>query len=407
MKRKRSLLAGVVFGLITGWALGFLRLPFLEQNYSFLIGFVACLSVVLCIVLLLFLWNKNILINSLIGKGANLSDTVTINKTYTTIWVLITVFILLGGTISSILIYRQNELFDSRTQNLNQKISEQTDLVETLKNNNQVLLMAVFLDRVEDELNENEMDTLSAETIFRIAELSNSFNPYKYFNGDSLLIKKLSPERGQLLLGLSRLNIDSVSFAKILNGTNFAFSDLRKTDLHGLDLCSVDLRNANLWGANLKGAKLHGANLKRADLRWAEFNNAELISANLDGADLRNAKFIKADLSRASFQWADLSGGLLIEANLKKVNFLGAKCINTNLSNSKLSNALLQKVDLKGAILTNAELSFANVEVNWLDKLKENEIKGVQQIVQDYRVTEDTSGQRRNSKFYLKKLNSN
>jgi hypothetical protein len=53
MKRKRYLLVGLVFGAVIGWALGFLRLPYLEKNDSFLLGFISALAFVSLVLLLL------------------------------------------------------------------------------------------------------------------------------------------------------------------------------------------------------------------------------------------------------------------------------------------------------------------------------------------------------------------
>ena len=61
MKGKRYLLIGLVFGIMIGWALGFLRLPYIEKNFSFLLGFIAALVLVSLLLVLLNVWNQNLL----------------------------------------------------------------------------------------------------------------------------------------------------------------------------------------------------------------------------------------------------------------------------------------------------------------------------------------------------------
>ena len=67
MKGKNGLLIGLVFGIMIGWALGFLRLPYIEKNFSFLLGFIAALVFVSLLLLLLATWNRNFLFG-LMGK---------------------------------------------------------------------------------------------------------------------------------------------------------------------------------------------------------------------------------------------------------------------------------------------------------------------------------------------------
>ncbi len=71
--------------------------------------------------ILLFIWNKNAHLIRLIGKNPAVQSSYSATRTYTIIWILVAAFIVFGGLISSFLIYRQNKLFENRTQWQNQE----------------------------------------------------------------------------------------------------------------------------------------------------------------------------------------------------------------------------------------------------------------------------------------------
>ncbi len=87
MKGIKYLLIGLVLGLVIGWAMGFLRLPYLEKNYSFLFGSIAALALVSLVLLLLRSWNRNLLLD-FIGKKNRLEDAKN-RRTHTYIWLVL------------------------------------------------------------------------------------------------------------------------------------------------------------------------------------------------------------------------------------------------------------------------------------------------------------------------------
>jgi uncharacterized protein YjbI with pentapeptide repeats len=424
MKGKRYLLIGASLGLIMGWALGFLRLPVLEKNHSFWIGFGASLALVLFIISLLFVWNKSAILTRLIGKKPTTEAPNTDAQNHRILWIIISVFILVGGLVTSSMTYTQSQLFEAQFNIQNKRIQEQSELIVSIRKGNLIFLMNNLLDKVDDELKESPNGILSDAVIARIAALGHSFKPYKFLEGDSLSTKVLSPERGLLLLALSVLNIDSSSFDKIKRNTTFSNADLSGANLKNVDLSWVNLKNANLKdadlsgtsfkNANLKGATLWGghfnkanfnrANMEKADLRWAEFNEAELKSANLNGANLMNAKLRAANLSGTTFQWAKLGSTMFNQANLTDCNLLGANLTKANLTKTDLSRALLERVNLSEGILIEAKLANANVEKNWLKKLDGWQTIGTKDILASYKITTDTSGKYKNSKFQLERM---
>jgi uncharacterized protein YjbI with pentapeptide repeats len=407
MKAIRYLLIGIILGAVIGWALGFLRFPYIEKNSSFLVGFIACLAFVSLGLILLFIWKKNSLLVRLISKTPTTQTLNNAIRIYAVIWILVSAFIVFGGLISSFLIYKQNELFETRTQDQNKRIQEQSELIESVRRSSLAILMNDILDKVDNDLKNNPGGRLSDKTIASIVAAFNyTFTPYRYWEGDSLSDKKLSPEKGQLLLALCTKNIDSSSFDKIklnahfsgadLRGVNLACVDLSGSDLKDVDfkdadlsradLSGADLREADLGGINLNRANLSGADLRRSDLSWAEMNEIELDSANLNGADLTNAQLRKADLRRATFQVAKLDGALLNEANLEGGYIVDASLVKANLTKADLTKADANHANFNEAIMSEIELTNTDVDKDWLEKLNNWQITGAEEIQKSYKI---------------------
>ena len=421
MKSKRNLLISIFLSGLLGWIAGYLRLPDLASDSSFLLGFIASLSFFFLSYLLLQVWNKNAgLIKGGSGETADGANAGT--KTSRLIWALIALFIVLGGLVSSFVFFKQNADLKGQVQEQELQIRQQAERIEAGEKNNMAALMSTTFAQIDKELNQSLERSLSEETIERIAVLGYSFKPYQSLEGDSLSEKKLSPERGQLLLALSKMNMDSISFASVKSKTSFAEADLRGANLKGADLSGVrlkdanlkdanllaanldsaDLRNANLWGANLEKAHLVNADLRRTDFRWANLDSANLKAANLDGIDLRSAKLRKANLNGVKIQWANLSGALMVEANLSEADFFGSNLSKTDLKGADLRDANFRRLKLQGANLQGAQMAKASVEeTDWLEKLKEWQVIGAKEIQATYKMIDDASGR---TKFQLEKL---
>jgi len=370
----RNLLVGTILGMLMGWTLGFLRIPFIEKNESFWVGLVACLAFVLFLIAVLFVWNKQQLLLRLIGKGTKDADAASANSTHSVIWLVVTLLIIGGGLLSSILLYKQNKLLDGQAKYIQAKMEEQNTAMQAIKQNHLVLSVRLFLDKIGEELKSHPGRSLPDASVEKIAALSHSFLPAQPTEGDSLLQRKLSFERGQLLLGLSKMEMDTSAFNKIKRRATFAHADLRKADLSDADLNGADLRKADLWGANLQNTNLNGANMRHADLRWADLKEAVLKKANLNGADLTNAKLLRADLSGATFQWAELGSTLLNEADFSDADLLGANLMQAHLGRINLTGVNLKSV---------------NIEEDWLEKLPQWRVVGADEIPKLYKIVPD------------------
>ncbi len=403
MKRKRNILVGLILGLLISAVIASFYLPFVLEHFSFLSGFIVCFIIGVLGFLWSIVWGKTVFLKT--------------NKRYTLLWLL--VFVVLGGLTSVFFIQQQQKSFLSQKAFQDKEMEQQLKLQEAVRNSNLVFLMANVFNKIDDELKNNSNRKISEETISRIATLSYFLKPHWYEEGDSLSEKRRSPERGQLLLTLCQMEIDSNSFDQIKKRTSFAGADLRKADLRqaklnginlkgahlkGANLSKANLRDANLkeanlWGANLNKADLNGANLYQSNCAWAEMNETNLSNCKMDGADFTSAKMRKTDMSQAKLKWAYMNGTFLNEASFVEANLIGAYLKRSNLNGANFSNANLTFVNLSEANLTQTNLTSANLEktkfkeANWLEKLNTWQVIGAKEIQDNYKVVVDATGQ--------------
>ncbi len=402
MKQKRNLLITIFVSALLGWTLGFLRLPYIEKNFSFLLGFIACLCLVFLVGIISSVWEKN-------KSNKNTS------KSYSTTWLSFFAFILAGGLVSSFLINRQSDFFKHKIKSQDDVLKEQTKLLAASRRSNAIVIMKDIFDEIDTELKNNPQRILSDELIAKMNALNTSFHPFQKLESDSLSKIKLSPERGQLLLMLAAMNINADSFNKIKSTTSFLGADLEGANLKGIDLSGINLMGANLKDANLSGANLSQANLEKANfwgcqlnkanlenivlkyasLRWAELDSTNLIQANLYGADLRDAKIRNADANKTNLEWAKLNGAFLNKTNLTKSKMRGANLSRANLSEANLTESNLTLCDFSEAILTKVNLSEMNLgyvgvaQKDWLDKLQEWQVVGAKGIKEKHHIVVD------------------
>ncbi len=419
MNPKRRLLFRMIPGILIVAAIGFLGLPFAVKDFALMPGILAYVGLVSMVLLLWLAWKKKNQLFDLPDRNQNAEDFEGRGKTYAKILISTSAFIVLGGLVNGILLYLQNEDFKLQIQDQNVKIEKQSEMIESISQSNQALMIRDILDQVNFELKSNPDRTLSVETIGRIVSLSYSFQPYKIIEGDSVSTKMFSPERGQLLLALFMMRIDSNSFDTIKLKTDFSGADLRGADFHGAELTGVNLKEANLreanleganleganlsaadlWGANLRNANLSGANLKWSDLSWSDLNGSDLRGADLTAVDLRNVKLKKANLQGSNLKRADFTGGLMSEANLSSANLTGTDLTRTNLTSADFTDANLSETDLTEANMHAVNLTNAVVErKKWFETLTEWRVAGVKELQEKYKMVEDLSG-RSNFRF--------
>ena len=329
---------------------------------------------------------------------------------------LVTWLVFLLMAVFCIVTCRQNSLLKSQLQDQGKKFSLLSQNAASTQSKSNLGSMNRILTKIEKEL--QSADSLSYSTIKSIADLSQSLKPYRYLKGDSLSQKKWSPERGQLLLALTNMDIDTSDLLRIFFKVSFANADLAKADLRGAFLRGIDLENANLAEAdlrqvnlveanlmranlrqaNLDYASLRKMNLKRANLEWAELNETDLRNSNLDGANLSNAKIRKSDLRNTRIMWAKLNGVNLENSNLKNGSFFWSDFRKGNLKKVDFSGAdirrtYLAEANLDEANFTNTKLDKVEVATkNWFEKLKNLQVIGLDSIHKKYQINRISDG---------------
>lgn len=421
MKAVGYLFMGIILGAVMGWFLGFLRLPDVAIKPSFFMGFFLCAVLFSVAFVLAKSWKKEIDERVTREKNSENEEWKSVGGRASRFRKIALTFVIAGMLFIIFLTWQQRAFFKKQMEQQDKKIREQAELIESARKSNMVSLMSNVLADVKEELKNS--DTLSDDAVAKVAALSFSFKPYRRSEGDTLSAKELSPERGQLLIFLLLMKMDSISFDRIKQRTSFAAADLKGADLQnadlggailnganlkgadlsGADLNHADLKDANLWGAKLNRANLSGADLKRADLRWAQLNGTDLRAAVMDGAQMSGAQLLKSDLEKASVQYAFLEGTLLNEANLAGVNFVGSGMKRTNLDRADLTRSDLRTADLSEANLSGAILDKVLVDSNWNDKVNGWRLTGVKEVQGEYSAITDSLDQWKHAVYRLKK----
>lgn len=147
---------------------------------------------------------------------------------------------------------------------------------------------------------------------------------------------------------------------RTLPGIDLTGADLSKLDLRGVDFSGAWLESANLSEANLSGANLSAAVLAHANLSRATATEANFHSANLGRAELAGAILDGANLRNATLRFCKLGGTRCHRANLDSVELLDAVWGDADWREVSAEGVLFYKLDLKGVVLSEANLSSCN-----------------------------------------------
>ncbi len=328
----------------------------------------------------------------------------------------------LAGGILGWWLFNKNQAILAQLQAQEKLLEQQSQVLQTIQQGNWVALMSNVLQQVREELAQNPDHRLSDGTIARIASLNHALKPSRLVQGDSLSTYEVSQEKGQLLLALAVMRIDSTSFAKIkmrtpfvradlrgadLNGTDLRgvdlrYADLREANLWGADLRDADLRGARLWGANLTSANLTKADLKEADFTWAIMNRAILREAEMNGADISHSQLQGADMRGVMMRVAHLNGAFLKEVNLDNIDLVASDLTKANLTEATLNKAYLRETNMNEAILVGAQLNEANMDradltgavvknKKWIEALRDWQVIGAEELQAAYKMVSDTA----------------
>lgn len=391
----------ILLSAIIGWALGYIKVPYIERNYSYWLGFIACFATLGLFITILWEWNKNNLNKQFETKKPS-SD--FLKQTITKKFILISlVFISLLFCI--VFIWLNNK---SIKEDLNHAQSELNDIKYNANQEQQKNKIALLLDLI-NKLDSTKLDVNNKQErdkmMDRIATLSTSFKIHKIWDMENHRYQSLSAERGLLLLALLKTKMDTNYFRKLKENVSFYGADLRNADFQGLDLSGIDLPNANLEyanlqstnldnanlngasliGVNLNHASLVGANLISAKLNWAKINDADLHMAKLDSANFSNATVQKSKLNNASLIHAIMCNGIFYESNLDYCLMM-----YTNVSNANLTKTVLVNADLYFTNLGTTTLNDAIIHPDWMMRLKEKDNTGMDTILQKYQIVCDS-----------------
>ncbi len=330
--------------------------------------------------------------------------------------------LLLGGCITWAWYHNIQRKYDHLmvlAQQQEHKIAVQDAVMDSMQMQPYSGMLTQLVRVIDTERQEGHKWELSEEMISRMASLSFTFKPIAHLEGDSLSSRKRSPERGQLLVYLCGLDLDTATLLKIYKRVTFAGADVRGADLqgaflHGIQLSGADLSNTNLnqvdlshaqldgatlWGATLQNATLNNADCKGADLRWCNINQAHLIKTILTEADLTSAQLREANLYGANLQWVALDGAFLNSAVLDSTDMFRATCKRAQFEKTTLIKTNLNLADLTEANMTEAVLTDANLSdvvvgaADWFTQLREWRVIGTDQIETGYHVvTSNTTG---------------
>ena len=189
---------------------------------------------------------------------------------------------------------------------------------------------------------------ISNELYGRIISLSEGLLPYLYFKNDTLIDRKLSPERADLFVTLFRSKLDQATFLKVISNANFSYSDFSSYDLNDLNLIgsvSGIVKEGGIYDSNL-----WITTAKRGNFRYSNFDGVSLKSTVLFG-DFSFCTFRNAIFNSAYFKWSELQ-----ESNFEGSTFNNCIFEKSSIRHSNFKNSLFKKefaafmsCDLRGA----------------------------------------------------------
>ncbi|MEB3344033.1 pentapeptide repeat-containing protein [Aquimarina gracilis] len=248
----------------------------------------------------------------------------------------------------------------------NDLVETQTGLVESQRRSSLVFVMDNVLSDLNEELkykSVNSKNNISNTLQARIVSLSRAMQPYKYKEGEELIEKKISPERGQLLYSLIKSDLGEQSLSDIFYAGDFEYSNLKEVSLgRGVYLKYAKLNHSNFANANMPAANLSSSELKEADLHGVNLSDATLSRARLIKSNFKNAELAGTDFTNANVSGADFTGADLSESKL-----WGAKLVDANLTDAILDNVIVDRQD-------------------WMDHIDASGVIGAGDIEDKYRI---------------------
>lgn len=206
----------------------------------------------------------------------------------------------------------------------------------------------------------------------RLIAISKILKPYRYLDGDRLIEKPVSPERGYLLLSLLESSIpstilnqkiDGITDERFMSAINFSYAEMKNASVTEKNLKDIHLDFSNLEGSNFMKSQFTGT---RAGIK-TNGNKIENLynKCSFTHAYLRSVIFDFCDFTRCDFSNGDMLGTSFARSTLINVNFSNANLENTNFNGSELTN-----VNFTNANILNSNFDNAVVSPNFLETME-------------------------------------
>lgn len=397
--------------MILGWALGYMKMPYIDRNDAFWIGVVGCLGLIGFMISLFRIWK--------IYKGTNTDETEhssltgSLIKSLTNSNFLVSI-IIIALICACLFSYNHN-------RQINEELKQTQAALEDLKSNTNIEQQRINISLLSDLINDldsnqnyiHDTPTMN-HMVERIVSLSSSFKKNRVWDFANKVNVSLSEERGLLLLAILKTKMDSTFFNKIKANVSFYGADLRNADLHGLDLSGIDLKYANLEYANLQGVNLNDANLNGANLMGVNLNKATLVGTHLISATMNWVKANEVDFHKAKLDSALISNATAIHSRFTNASMIHTVASNslfnesdfdycvlmyTNVSNANFSKAIMTHAELYFLDLNNTIIKDAIIRKNWKELLLEEKNTGVETMLEAYQIICDSTSIK-DSTFY-------
>ena len=262
-----------------------------------------------------------------------------------------TAFALLG----TIVLMNQNERIDTQNELItkqNIRLDQQTYLQEAERRSSLVFLFSNIMDAIDQELKtdvgiKGKRD-LSPQLVGRIIALSTRLKPYHYMDGDTLIGRPLSPERGQLLVSLIKSDLDTLTLQGIYKGADFSYADLGGINLKGARLVEANLHHSNLHNVILEYADMRHADLRFSDLSDTKIAHSDLGNASLNGVDLRRASLHRQKFNDSSLRLNRLSNSIVWNSDTSGLNlvfsFVPTSDFMPNFNNARIDCGFFDRI---------------------------------------------------------------
>lgn len=397
--------------MLLGWVLGYMKMPYIDQNNAFWIGVVGCLGLIGFMISIFRIWKVNKDTNPVETAHSSLTGSLIKSLTNSNFLVSIIIIALICACLFS---YNHN-------RKINVELKQTQAALEDLKSNTNIEQQRINISLLSDlisDLDSNQNYIHDTPTmnhmVERIVSLSSSFKINRVWDFANKVNVNLSEERGLLLLALLKTKMDSTFFNKIKANVSFYGADLRNADLHGLDLSGIDLKYANLEFANLQGVNLNNANLNGANLMGVNLNKATLVGANLISTTMNWVKANEVDFHKAKLDSALFSNATAIHSRFTNASMIHTVASNslfnesdfdycvlmyTNVSNANFSKAIMTHAELYFLDLNNTIIKDAIIRKNWKELLLAEKNTGVETLLETYQIICDSTSIK-DSTFY-------